>query len=149
VISEANLNDVPQLCDLLGALFGQEADFTPDPAKQIAGLRLILENPKHGRIFVMRNGPVIVGMVNLLTTLSARQGGLAILLEDLFVRTEYRGQGVATALLQHAVGFARSIGAVQITLFTDATNQRAIRLYQKQGFAKSGTAPMRQGLGDR
>lgn len=143
MIAEATTGDIPALCELLGELFTQESDFRPDCAKQAAGLRCILENPQHGKIFVLRRDGAVVGMVNLLHTVSLRHGGRALILEDMIVHRDFRGQGIATALLAHAVGFAQSIGAVQVMLFTDANNRSAIRLYQKMGFAHSGTSPMR------
>ncbi|MDD5348682.1 MAG: GNAT family N-acetyltransferase [Chthoniobacteraceae bacterium] len=146
MITEATLEDVPQLCDMLGELFAQETDFRPDRAKQSAGLRLLVGNLGFGRIFVERRGGTLVAMVNLLTVFSASQGGRALLLEDLIVRRAFRGKGIATSLLQHTVRFAQSIGAVQITLLTDSTNARAIRLYQKAGFSRVGAGPVRMSL---
>lgn len=143
MITEATIEDIPALCGLLGELFAQEADFQPDLAKQVAGLRLILENPQRGSIFVMRCAGVVAGMINLLHTVSLRHGGCALVLEDLIVRRDLRGQGIATALLTHAIGYARLLGAVHITLFTDITNARAMELYEKMGFANSSASPMR------
>ncbi|MBM3620655.1 MAG: GNAT family N-acetyltransferase, partial [Alphaproteobacteria bacterium] len=37
-IDDASPQDIPALCDLLDLLFAQEADFTPDRAKQERGL---------------------------------------------------------------------------------------------------------------
>ena len=144
MIEEATIADIPALCELLAELFTQESDFQPDRSKQVAGLHLILENPQHGKIFVMRQAGGVVGMVNLLHTLSLHHGGRVLVLEDMIVRRDCRSQGVATALLSHAIEYARSLRAVQITLFTDAINRSAIQLYEKLGFARSGTAPMRQ-----
>lgn len=143
MIAEASIRDIPALCDLLSELFAQESDFQPDRDKQIAGLRLIVENPQYGKIFVMRREGTVVGMVNLLLSISLRWGGRMILLEDMIVRADCRGQGLAAALLSHAIAYARSIGAVQITLFTDAENRRAISLYERMGFCYSGNSPMR------
>ena len=109
-------------------------------------MRLILENPQYGKIFVVRREGKAVGMVNLLHTISLCHGGRVLMLEDMIVCRDCRNQGIATALLAHAISYARSLRAAQITLFTDATNLRAIRFYQKLGFARSGAAPMRQAL---
>jgi len=143
VIDTATNEDIPALCELLGELFAQESDFQPDHSKQIAGLRLILENPQHGKIFVMRRAGTAVGIVNLLHAVSLRHGGRALVLEDMIVRRNFRSQGVATALLAYSIEFAQSLGAVRITLFTDTTNTHAISLYQKLGFIHSGASPMR------
>jgi hypothetical protein len=50
-VREATAKDIPQLCELLGLLFAQEADFQPDARKQASGLRLILEQPDVGCIY--------------------------------------------------------------------------------------------------
>ena len=42
-IEPATIEDLPQLVELLVALFSEEADFNPDKAKQEQGLRMILE----------------------------------------------------------------------------------------------------------
>jgi len=145
VIAEATSEDIPALCELLGELFLQESDFQPDRVKQAAGVRLILKNPEYGKIFVMRRTGAVVGVVNLLHTLNLRHGGRAVILEDMIVRRDFRSQGIATALLAHVLSFAHSLGVVQITLFTDPSNARAIGLYQKLGFTPMGISPMRTG----
>lgn len=82
----ASFEDIQQLAELLSALFTQEADFRPDPAKQAHGLRLIIEQPHVGRIFVARDSGDLVGMVNLLFTVSTAEGWLLVALKDLVVR---------------------------------------------------------------
>ena len=148
MIAEATIEDIPALCDLLGELFTQESDFQPDRVKQAAGVRLILENPEYGKIFVMRRTGAVVGMVNLLHTLNLRHGGRAVILEDMIVRRDFRSQGIASALLAYALGFAHSRGVVHITLFTDPSNSRAIGLYQKLSFTPSGIPPMREAVAE-
>ena len=59
-IEPATLDDLPELTELLRDLFLQEADFQPDREKQMRGLRLILEQPSRGRIFVLRNERMII-----------------------------------------------------------------------------------------
>jgi len=140
---EATVEDLPQLCDLLEELFTQESDFKADREKQMAGLRLILDTPRAGRIFVLRREGVVVGMVNVLFTVSTCHGGFVIGLEDLIVHRDYRGRGAASALLDHAMAFAKAIDAMRITLLTDPWNEPAIRLYLKHGFATSPMSVMR------
>lgn len=142
-ITEAVLEDIPQLSALLGELFDQESDFTPDQGKQHSGLKLVIENPDFGKIFVARRESLVVGMINLLLVPNARQGGQAVLFEDLVVKREFRGQGIASALLEHAFKFAVALGAVQSSLLTDSDNYRAIQLYRKFGFSRLSAKPMR------
>ena len=97
-IEQATLEDLPQLTDLLFDLFTKEADFVPNRAKQMRGLRLILEQPNRGRIFVLRQNGTILGMINLLFTISTAEGGFVILLEDVIVHHDYRGRGFGARL---------------------------------------------------
>lgn len=147
-IEPATLDDVAQLADLLGELFALEPYFTPDRAKQLRGLRLIIEHPETGCILVMRDGPKILAMVNLLYTVSTAEGGPAILMEDFIVHAEHRGAGLGTQLLEHAVKLARARGMTRITLLTDGNNAGGIRFYQRHSFMLSSMVPMRLHLQD-
>jgi GNAT superfamily N-acetyltransferase len=142
-IEQATLEDLPQLADLLYDLFTQEADFIPNRSKQIRGLRLILEQPNRGRIFVLRLNGVIVGMINLLFTISTAEGGFVILLEDVVVHHDYRGQGHGDRLLAHAIAYARKKDFLRITLLTDRINENGQRFFQAHGFFVSKMIPMR------
>src|SRR3954464_907652 len=118
-IEQATLEDLPQLTDPLPDLFSLEGDFIPDRAKQMRGLRLILEQPNRGRIFVLRHNGQILGMINLLFTISTAEGGFVILLEDVVVRRDFRGQGFGDKLIQYAVAYAKKKDFLRITLLTD------------------------------
>ena len=58
----ATSKDLPQLVELLGQLFEQEAEFTPNAAKQEAALKLIFANPSYGKLFVAKDGSRVVAM---------------------------------------------------------------------------------------
>ena len=147
-VTKATLHDLPQLCELLTILFTQEADFTPDVAKQSAGLRLIIEHPEVGSILVLRDGAAVVGMVNVLYTISTACGGRVAVVEDMVVRPENRNGGGGSLLLREAIKLARAEGCLRITLLTDRTNASAIRFYQRHGFVRSEMIPLRFYLQD-
>lgn len=140
---EARRRDLPQLVALLGALFGQEAEFAPDPAKQRRALRMLLAEPALGRIYVARRGAKVLGMVSVLRAVSTAEGGPAGLLEDLVVRPDARGAGIGAALLAFAVERSRAGGLLRLTLLTDRGNRGAQRLYRRAGFKPSPMLPMR------
>ena len=142
-IEQATLEDLPQLTDLLFELFDKEGDFKPDRAKQMRGLRLILEQPSRGRIFVLRHNGTIFGMINLLFTISTAEGGFVILLEDVIMHRDYRGQGHGTRLLQHAIDYAKNKDFSRITLLTDRLDERSQQFFAEHGFVTSKMIPMR------
>ena len=142
-ITRATNDDIPQLGQLLNLLFSQEAEFQPDRKLQAAGLRQIIDFPERGQIWVLRDGQSIVGMVNLLFTVSTALGGRVAILEDMVVRPQYRGRGAGDMLLKAAIGLAKSSGCRRITLLTDAANVSAQGFYRKHGFTISEMVPMR------
>jgi ribosomal protein S18 acetylase RimI-like enzyme len=139
----ATAKDLPQLVELLAQLFEQEAEFSPNAAKQEAALNMILADPKIGRIFVARDGKKAIAMATLLYTVSTAEGGRAALFEDLVVHNEYRKQGIGAKLLEHVIAQARAEGLLRLTLLTDMQNERAQVLYRKLGFTGSPMKPMR------
>ena len=142
-IEQATLEDLPQLTDLLFELFTQEADFVPNRTKQMRGLRLLLEQPNRGRIFVLRSNGTILGMINLLFTISTAEGGFVIMLEDVIVHSEYRGKGFGEKLLVHAIAYAKKKDFLRITLLTDRLNDQGQRFFKAHGFIESKMIPLR------
>lgn len=140
---DARADDLPQLAELLGILFTQEHELAPDAAKQLRGLRMILEYPSTGRIFVARDGVRVLGSVSILRTVSTAEGGPAGTLEDFVVHPEWRGKGVGAQLLAHAIDCARTDGLLRLILLTDGDNVDAQRLYEHAGFKRSAMLPMR------
>jgi len=110
---------------------------------QSAGLQKIVDSPEHGQILVLRESGSLVGMVNLLFTISTALGGQVTILEDMVVHPDYRGSGAGSKLLQAAIDFAKSAGCRRITLLTDKTNEAAQRFYKRHGFGLSEMIPMR------
>lgn len=145
-IEPAHPGDIPALCDLLGLLFAQEADFAPDRARQERGLRLIVEDPRVGMILVARDGGSVLGMVNLLFTVSTAMGARVMLLEDMVVRPGRRGAGIGRRLIDAAIARAAAEGCPRITLLTDADNDAAQRFYGRAGFRRSAMIPMRRSI---
>jgi len=145
-IEPATSRDIPALCDLLNLLFAQEADFVPDRAKQERGLRLIIDDPRVGVILAARDGGAVVGMVNLLFTVSTAEGARVMLLEDMVVRPDHRGQGVGLKLIESAIARATEEGCARITLLTDEDNTQAQWFYGRAGFRRSAMIPMRRAI---
>jgi GNAT superfamily N-acetyltransferase len=128
-------------------LFTHESDFRPDYNNQMRGLRLILEQPSRGRIFVLRSANRIIGMINLLFTISTAEGGFVIVLEDLIIDKNFRGQGMGSELLMYALDYVRQKGFLRITLLTDRISAGSLSFFEKHGFQRSDMVPMRLFLG--
>src|SRR6188508_1329073 len=143
VIEPATFEDLDELSNLLGELFKEESDFRPDKDKQLRGLRLIFEQPNRGRVFVLRYDRTIVGMINLLFTISTAEGGFVIVLEDLVVHKAFQGKGYGSRLLEYAIQFAKQKHFLRITLLTDRPELRSQNFFKRYGFFESAMIPMR------
>jgi len=139
--------DLPQLADLLAELFTLESDFIPDRERQLRGLRLILDNPALGRLFVLRDGERVLGMANALVTVSTAEGARVLLLEDVIVRRELRGNGLGRKLLEQVFAWAAAQGIARVTLLADKGNAAALDFYRKLGFDDSHMQVMRKQTG--
>lgn len=142
-IEPATIEDLSELTDLVMSLMAIEADFNPDAEKQRHGLQLILEQPSRGRIFVIRNDHKVIGMVNLLFTISTAEGGFVILMEDVIISPEHRGHGYGTRLVNYVKEFAEKKDFKRITLLTDRVSEVSQRFFARNGFELSHMVPMR------
>lgn len=66
----------------------------------------------------------------------------------MYTHPDYRGRGVASALIQEIVIHARDLGVIQVHLTPITNNLAAIKLYQKLGFEIYGTEPRALKMGD-
>ncbi|MGD9968828.1 MAG: GNAT family N-acetyltransferase [Sulfuricurvum sp.] len=139
----ASLEDIPSLCHLLDQLFSQETEFTPDSTHQTQGLKKIIENEQIGEIYIASKDNEIVGMVNLLYTVSTALGERVALLEDMVVDEKHRGEDIGSSLLEYVLTCSKEKGIKRITLLTDADNLSAHRFYEGMGFSKSSMIPLR------
>lgn len=143
-IETATIEDLPQLAELVMELFHLQGDFTPNTTNQERGLALILEEPSRGRIFVLRNDHQVIGMVNLLFTISTAMGGFVIQMEDVIIHPDHRGQGYGSMLLEHVIEFAQQKDFKRITLLTDKISAESQNFFRKYDFEYSNMIPMRR-----
>ncbi|MGB2401840.1 MAG: GNAT family N-acetyltransferase [Akkermansiaceae bacterium] len=142
-VEPATIEDLPKLVQLVEELMELQGDFLPNREAHERGLALILEQPNRGRIFVLRNDDRIIGMVNLLFTISTALGGLVILLEDFIIHPDHRGRGFGTMLLDYVKDFAKHKKFKRITLLTDKIGEESQNFFEKEGFEHSNMIPMR------
>ncbi len=147
-IEPATIEDLNDLTNLVMDLMASQQDFTPDRSLQERGLRLILEDPKRGRIFIARNDDKIFGMVNLLFTISTAIGGFVIMMEDVIVHPDHRGQGYGAMLMEYVLKFAKEKNFLRITLLTDKISSNSQGFFKKHGFEYSNMIPMRRILNE-
>jgi GNAT superfamily N-acetyltransferase len=145
-IDFATETDLPALADLLHELFTLESDFRPERDKQLKGLKMILDTPQTGRLFVLRVDGKVAGMANALITVSTVQGGRVLLLEDVIVSRDQRGRDLGRRLVEHVCAWAKSEGMSRVTLLADRDNAAALAFYDRLGFEESAMVVRRRAL---
>jgi GNAT superfamily N-acetyltransferase len=119
--------------DTLAELFNDYRIFykkEPDikRAKEFLTERLI---KNESEIFVVYNGDQMAGFVQLYPLFSSTRMKRFWLLNDLFVKEEFRGRGISIALIERAKELCRQSGACGFMLETAKTNIIGNLLYQK------------------
>jgi ribosomal protein S18 acetylase RimI-like enzyme len=75
-----------------------------------------------------------VGLVNCIEGFSTFAAKPLVNIHDVIVMPDWRGRGVAGAMLEAVVQIARERGACKLTLEVLSGNQKALRTYAKLGF---------------
>lgn len=145
-ISYATLDDLDAMANLLSVLLEQEADFSPDTELQKKGLGMILESPEKGILLIAKINNELVGMVNLLFTVSTALGAKVAILEDMIVHPNFRNREIGKLLIQKATTCANEMGCKRITLLTDHDNTKAHQFYKNNGFSQSNMLAFRISL---
>ena len=119
----------PQFYALNAAWIGQhytleEEDkrFLSDPVKYLIN--------NGGMVFFLLEDGQVAGTCGLL-----KMDNKTYELVRMTVDTRYRGKGYGKALINHAIGWAKARGALQVILETGSVLKTAIALYEKLGFA--------------
>ncbi|HEX9807825.1 MAG TPA: GNAT family N-acetyltransferase [Alteraurantiacibacter sp.] len=74
------------------------------------------------------------GFAQMFTSFSSTAMASVVVLNDLFVAPEWRGNGIGKTLVEGAENVARRAGAAGLTLATQVRNKPAQNLYEKMGW---------------
>ena len=145
-LREARTTDLDALVELLGLLFTLEADFAVDARRQRDGLLQMLEGAKNRLVLVADLAGVVVGMATAQVVISTAEGGPSLLVEDVVVRPESRGQGIGRALLARIEAWGLRLGATRLQLLADKGNAPSHAFYRACGFTPTNLVCLRRTL---
>jgi GNAT superfamily N-acetyltransferase len=145
-IDFATAADLPAMADLLHELFTLESDFVPERQRQLRGLKMILDTPAVGRLFVLRVDGQVAGMANALISISTAQGTRVLVLEDVIISAAHRAGGLGRRLVEHVCAWAKAEGMTRVTLLADQDNGPALGFYERLGFGPSAMRVLRKPL---
>jgi len=145
-IREARAGDLESLVELLGLLFALEADFAVDAGRQRRGLAQLMAKSRNRLVLVAERAGSVVGMATAQALISTAEGGPALLVEDVVVRPEVRGQGIGRALVAHLEAWGLDLGATRLQLLADKDNAPAHDFYRACGFHPTNLVCLRRCL---
>lgn len=119
-------------------LFDQYRQFYKQPSEVGVAERFINERlgKQESVIFVALNGDVPIGFTQLYPIYSSVRISKNWILNDLYVDSKHRKQGIGEALIKAAMEFAKNDGATFMQLETAVDNYTAQSLYEAIGFEK-------------
>ena len=96
-------------------------------------IKTLLKHKEKGTIIVFEVGKEIIGYSILINFWSNEYGGNIVYIDELFVKKEWRGKGVATNFIQYLVK-KKVNNAVSLFLEVTPQNKGAEELYKRRGF---------------
>lgn len=122
--------------DHVAFLFNQYRIFYRQPADLKSAQKFIRERlqQQDATIFLAMENEQPVGYTQLFPSWSSVSMQRVWILNDLFVLTEKRNQGIAKALMNKAKDHAMSTDAVRMILATETTNKIGQNLYESMGY---------------
>ena len=108
-------------------------DGGPDALKR--ALRLFIDKPELGFVWMARDGDDIVGCCVVCYAISTSRGSVVAKLDDVNVRPGLEGRGVGSAMMASLKDELRRIGVSRIDTATHFDNPGARRFYERHGFA--------------
>lgn len=113
---------------------GHQADVTPAVLQAWHALR---DGPEH-ELWVARDGDAVIGTLQFSRLPGlARNGMWRAIIESVHVHADWRGRGVGSALVRHAIAHARDAGCGIVQLTSDRRRERAHAFYERLGFVAS------------
>ncbi|MBP7901676.1 MAG: GNAT family N-acetyltransferase [Spirochaetes bacterium] len=125
-------NELSVLFNDYRVFYGQNSDL--DSARNFISERL---DKSDSVIFAAFEENIMCGFVQLYPSFSSVAMKRTYYLNDLFVSADFRKKGIAEALINKSIEFAKENSAARITLCTQIDNDAAKNLYNKCGFIKN------------
>lgn len=125
------LDSLTELFDLYRVFYEQRPNL--EGAREFLKARIMNDESV---VFLAFDGNNPVGFVQLYPSFSSVSMMRSWVLNDLYVKEQFRGKGAGEKLIYKAIQFAKETGAKGVMLETDKENLNAQRLYEKIGFER-------------
>lgn len=83
--------------------------------------------------YILRYDNIVCGYVLISKTYSQEVGSLVLLIEELFIKKEYRGKGISKKVFEFLFNEYKEYGRIRLEV--EKSNEKAISIYRKMGFS--------------
>lgn len=131
---------IDKTVEVLAELLGEYQTFygaSPNYVHNLKFLQNFLEG-REGVFFLCTEGEHNVGYVGIYFSYSSVSAKRIAILNDLYVREDFRNRGVGKELIDYVINYAEKIGIEHIRWCTRINNDQAQALYSKYESTKTG-----------
>jgi ribosomal protein S18 acetylase RimI-like enzyme len=142
-VRKAVLKDAAVLANFNLKLAQESEHLRLNPKTVTKGVNAVLKDPAKGIYFLAEcastnSGKEIAGQLMITLEWSDWRNGAFWWIQSVYVREEFRGQGVFRAMYRHVLQQARKQGDVRgLRLYVEKENEKAFRAYEKLGMKET------------
>lgn len=103
------------------------------PAYARRAMQQLLEEPRLGRVWIIRDAAETIGYIVMSFDFSLEYGGRNAWIDEFFIQRNHRGKGIGTRTLEFFAEQAQALGVTAIHLEVNHGNP-ALELYRRMGY---------------
>lgn len=93
-----------------------------------------LHHPELITLLLIEKEKKVIGFANLMTIFSVWSHGKALILDDLYINEEFRGNGIGRSVMQFIENYGRENGCKRLQFQSEYTNPEAHKFYEQLGY---------------
>jgi ribosomal protein S18 acetylase RimI-like enzyme len=137
-LREATASDAAVIAAFNAAMAKETEGITLDPKRLAAGVRAVLDDRSKGFYLVAESDGEVIAQTLITYEWSDWRNGAFWWIQSVYVKPEFRGQGVFTRIYEHVAGLAKERGTVcGLRLYVEHENERAQRTYERLGMRRT------------
>ena len=125
--------EIPALLEMMREFYSQQEMRFDEKAARTA-INKLLQSAQHGQIYLIFRGQATAGYFVLTFCFSLEFHGRFALLDELYLKEDFRRQKLGQGVVGFAEGICRREGIAALRLEVGRENQPAQALYQQSGF---------------
>lgn len=130
----AQPNEAEALSELIVAMARESENRELNRETLLSGIQAVFINPALGRYWVMEQAGQLIACTLITVEWSDWNNAPYWWIQSLYIKPEFRGQGLFEELLSALESAANTSGVKELRLYVEQNNQRAIRVYERCGF---------------